>query len=65
MDDETRNSIIHNGIMVGLAIFFYIYFQNVQNSPEMRHGIIEYSYIIPVGQILAFEGYLGLKEYDY
>lgn len=59
LDDETRNVITHHAVMFGFGVFFFIYFKIVQNNPEMQKQILENSMFIPMGQILAVEGYLG------
>jgi hypothetical protein len=36
-----------------------IYFKAVQHNQELQQQIINYSFVIPVGLILAVEGYVG------
>lgn len=59
MQQETKNLIIHIAVMFSITLFFMIYFRTVQHSPELQKQIIENSFVIPVAQILAYEGYWG------
>lgn len=59
IDIETRNVIIHNAVMVGITIIFMIYFGLVENSERLREQIDKNINIIPIAQLLAYEGYVG------
>lgn len=45
--------------MLSISFLFMIYFKAVQHNQELQQQIIDYSFVIPVGQILAVEGYVG------
>lgn len=59
MDVGTRNSVIHNVIMVCIGLFFLIYFGIVQGSPTLQAQIDENIEAVPIGQLLAYEVYAG------
>lgn len=59
MDVGTRNSVVHNVIMVCIGLFFLIYFGIVQGSPTLQAQIDENIEAVPIGQLLAYEGYVG------
>lgn len=59
LDDDTKNVIIHNSVMVGITIVFLIYFGAVENSPELQKQIDENIVVVPIAQLLAYEGYAG------
>lgn len=59
MKEETRNMLIHTGVMFSITLFFVIYFRIVQHSPELQKQIIDNAFVIPAAQILAYEGYFG------
>ena len=59
VDNETKNVIIHNVIMVSITLFFVFYFGAVKNSQELQDQIDDNIFVVPVGQILAYEGYVG------
>lgn len=45
--------------MVGIALIFFIYFRIVEHNLELQKQIIDNSPIIPIAQLLAYEGYFG------
>ncbi len=59
MDIGTRNTVIHNIIMVCIGLFFLIYFGMVQGSPTLQAQIDENIEAIPIWQLLAYESYAG------
>jgi len=59
VESETNNVLIHICIMVCISVFFIVYFDLVEHNPILQEQIKQNSTIIPIGQILAFEGYYG------
>ena len=59
MNPTTKNAIIHSCVTVGISLIFMMYFCSVQNNLELQQQIMDNGFVIPVAQILAFEGYLG------
>ena len=59
MDSGTRNTIIHNIIIVCIGLIFLIYFGIVSGSPTLQKQIDENIEVVPIGQLLAYEGYMG------
>lgn len=59
MDVGTKNTVIHNIIMVCIGLVFLIYFGIVQGSPTLQKQIDENIEAVPIGQLLAYEGYAG------
>ena len=59
LEQETKTVVIHVGIMVSITIFFIIYFGEVEKSQELKNQIIENISTVPIGQLLAYEGYFG------
>lgn len=59
MEQKTRNVYIHNGVFIVLTALFIVYFGAVENSIDLRLQIDENIEIIPIGQLLAYEGYAG------
>jgi|GEM_PF-4836506 len=59
MESETVNVLIHIGIMMCVSVFFIVYFHKVEQNPMLQDQILQNSTAIPIGQLLAFEGYFG------
>lgn len=59
MNNETKNVFIHLGIMICVTIFFMIYFGAVEKNQELQKQIDENISAVPIGQLLAYEGYLA------
>ena len=59
MNAETRNTIIKNIIMVSIGIFFLIYFGMLQGSPTLQKQVDDNIEVVPIGQFLGIEGYVG------
>lgn len=45
--------------MFSISLFFLFYFRAVQHNPELQQQIMDNAFVIPGGQILAYEGYTG------
>lgn len=45
--------------MVGMVLIFFIYFKTVEHDLELQKQIIDNSPVIPIAQLLAYEGYFG------
>ena len=56
---ETKNVIIHIGIMLCITAFFIVYFKEVQQNLVLQQQIQQHIELIPIGQLLAYEGYFG------
>lgn len=56
---ETKNVLIHIGVMISISIFFIIFFKLVSQNPNLQELIKQNVAIVPIGQILAYEGYVG------
>lgn len=59
MESETRNVLVHIGIMMCVSVFFMIYFHQVEQNFILQDQIIQNSTAVPIGQLLAYEGYFG------
>ena len=59
MENETVNVLIHIVIMMCVSVFFIVYFHKVEQNPILQDQILQNSTVIPIGQLLAFEGYCG------
>lgn len=59
MEIETVNVLVHIGIMICISIFFMTYFNKVEQNSILQDQILQNSTVIPIGQLLAFEGYFG------
>lgn len=58
-DAETQNVVIHILIMIGITAIFAMYFNEVRQSSILQEQIQQYIKVIPIGQLLAYEGYFG------
>lgn len=59
MDNESRNILIHTFVMIIITIGFMGYFSAVEKNEKMQNQIDENISIVPIGQLLAYEGYFG------
>ena len=60
MDQETKNVLIHNAVMVGITIIFLIYFDAVSNSEELRKQIDKNITVIPIAQFWHMKDILDM-----
>ena len=56
---ETKNVLVHVIIMTCFSIFFMKFFEYAFQNPEIQEQIRQNIMIVPIGQLLAYEGYFS------